>query len=189
VCLRLLRSTLFLSQLRAKSLPKTRSPSSRPALPASLDLHSPSGPFVPVRIDAFSPVQPPEDPPSEPTRSPVTPRNGFLSLAPSRINASGPLSLPQLAVPQTSWNLLHYAPKSGYSQMKSVISTPFSRRNITFGFRSLRRLSSALEVEKPWTFENVPGYSRIRRRIMPESVAANIWPPAAARITRRATAR
>jgi hypothetical protein len=45
-----------------------------------------------------------------------------------RINACGSLRFRRLAVPQTSWNLLHYVPALGYSQMNSKFADGFSSR-------------------------------------------------------------
>jgi hypothetical protein len=47
------------------------------------------------------------------------------------------------AVPQTSWNLLHYAPDAGLGQMFSVCNIPFSSVFIWFVFSRLAGCLSA----------------------------------------------
>ena len=72
--------------------------------------HSPSG-LLPPSGSKRSAVLLPAGSPSEPARSPFAPRRRFLSLVfRLRITVPGPLRFRRLAVPQTSWNLFHYAP-------------------------------------------------------------------------------
>ena len=51
-------------------------------------------------------------PPSETARFPFAPRNRSIASFRLRINVPESLLLRRLAVPQTSWNLLHYAPRA-----------------------------------------------------------------------------
>ena len=57
-----------------------------------------------------------------------------------RITARDPLRFRRLAVPQTSWNLHHYAPDAFFGQQISVRSTAFSTKYIYFIFSRLRIL-------------------------------------------------
>ena len=67
---------------------------------------------------------------------PIAPHSRFLSLVYRlRIIVPGPLRFRRLAVPQTSWNLFHYAPGTVFGQMifdalNDFSSTSFSRVSI-----------------------------------------------------------
>jgi hypothetical protein len=100
----------------AASLPRSRCNASvrfirllwRPPLPF--------GAFTPLRIRAQS-LPLPEGPPSESARFPLAPRSPCLLLELQlRIIVPGSLRFPWLAVPQTSWNLLHYDPGPSFRQ-------------------------------------------------------------------------
>jgi len=54
----------------------------------------------------------PHGPPSDSARSPFAPHSHFLFKSGLRIIVPGPLRFRRLAVPQTSWNLLHYDPEA-----------------------------------------------------------------------------
>ena len=85
---------------------------------------------------------PPVGPPSESARFPIAPRNRFLLLVfRLRINVPGPLRFRRLAVPQTSWNLIHYALERFSRQLfwRTILS--FSSAFISFIFIALWVLS------------------------------------------------
>jgi hypothetical protein len=58
----------------------------------------------------------PAGPPGEFARSPFAPRSRFFFKSGLRITVPGPLRFRRLAVPQTSWNHLHYAPDRKFGQ-------------------------------------------------------------------------
>jgi hypothetical protein len=58
----------------------------------------------------------PAGPPGEFTRFPFAPRSLFFFKSGLRINVPGSLRFRRLAVPQTSWNHLHYAPDAVFGQ-------------------------------------------------------------------------
>ena len=109
---------------------------SRPAWPAALPASTP-------RRDSYIPSdqsvlqnRPPAGSPSELARSPFAPRRRFLSLVfRLRITVPGPLRFRRLAVPQTSWNLHHYAPDRVFGQRFSLRFVVFSSEN--FGINIL----------------------------------------------------
>jgi hypothetical protein len=55
-------------------------------------------------------------PPDEFARFPLAPRRSSYFYSEHRIIVPGPLRFRRLAVPQTSWNLLHYAPEVFFGQ-------------------------------------------------------------------------
>jgi hypothetical protein len=65
--------------------------------------------FTPVRIEAFSPFRRPSARLPNPPDHPSLPAALAFSGLEPRISVPGPLRLRRLAVPQTSWNLPHYA--------------------------------------------------------------------------------
>jgi hypothetical protein len=86
----------------ARLLPGIPSPSS--------GLHSPSGPFGPLKIKAFNPIPGRKvHLPSAPD-CPSLPGIESILLVRYQITAPGPLSVWWFAVPQTSWNLCYHAP-------------------------------------------------------------------------------
>ena len=101
----------------AASLPQARCASTtRFGLAAS----SASTPLRDFYLPPDQSVQPhslPAGPPSESARFPFAPRRRSITSVGLRIIVPGPLRFRRLAVPQTSWNLLHYAPESVYRSM------------------------------------------------------------------------
>jgi hypothetical protein len=88
-------------------------------------LHSPSG-LLPPSGSKRSTDPLPASPPSGSARSPFAPHSRFLSLVfRLRIIVRGPLRFRRLAVPQTSWNHLHYAPEAFPGQSFLYRSAPF----------------------------------------------------------------
>ena len=74
-------------------------------------------------------------PPSGPARSPFAPRSRYLSLERRlRIIVPGPLRFRRLAVPQTSWNLIHYRPGAVFGQMFFGVLRRFSSISFLFVF-------------------------------------------------------
>ena len=82
------------------------------ARPAASPASTPLWDFYIPPDQSVLPDSPPVGPPSESARSPFAPRSRFLFLVfRLRIIVPGPLRFRRLAVPQTSWNLLHYGPE------------------------------------------------------------------------------
>ena len=93
---------------------------------------------------------PPVGPPSELARSPLAPRSRFLSLVfQLRITVPGPLRFRRLAVPQTSWNQLHYAPRSCFGQHFCGRNRSISTIFFAFVSNWLQSHVSGLTVDKP----------------------------------------
>jgi hypothetical protein len=111
-------------------------------------LHSPLGLLPPAgskRSTGFAIF----GPPSQSARSPFAPHSRFLSLVSRlRITVPGPLRFRRLAVPQTSWNLSHYAPEAPGGQSFFVISMTISSVFISLVSRALQPRSSARLVDK-----------------------------------------
>ena len=96
----------------AASLPLARCSFHDSARPAAPPISTPLRDFYLPRDQSVQPDLLPAGPPSESARFPFAPRCRFLLLVfRLRINVPGPLRFRRLAVPQTSWNLLHYAPE------------------------------------------------------------------------------
>ena len=103
---------------------------SRPVRPAAPRPPLPFGTFTSLRIKAFNRLG------CQSARLPNPP--DFLSLPAAvsitrfrlRINVPGPLRFRRLAVPQTSWNLIHYAPESRFSV--NAFCAYFARFSSTF---------------------------------------------------------
>jgi len=126
--------------------PVAASPASQTRVSSSL--HSPSGLLHPcgskrstglaVRRPAFR------------TRPiPVAPHSRFLSLVYRlRIIVPGPLRFRRLAVPQTSWNLFHYAPGVVFRQLFFRALFHFSSTSFCHVSRHLARTPRELAVYK-----------------------------------------
>ena len=124
-------------------------PACRTALPPL-----PSGNFISLGIKAFSnacccPVHltNPPDLPSLPAA-----RSRKLGL---RITVPGPLRFRRLAVPQTSWNLIHYYPSPPRRQSFSDSKNCFSSTFICFSFIRLPGNASGRAVDKTRLATNV----------------------------------
>jgi hypothetical protein len=87
-------------------------------------------------------------PASESARSPFAPRRRFLLRFRLRITVPGPLRFRLLAVPQTSWNLHHYALELHYSQINFVSLLPFSTISIPHQINGLRASTCCFFVDK-----------------------------------------
>ena len=97
--------------------PKTRCGFFRrlPELPDQLPL--PFGIFTSLRIEAFSWIcRPAARLPNSPDFRSLPAARRYLTRFGLRITVPGPLRFRRLAVPQTSWNLPHYAPKTREGQ-------------------------------------------------------------------------
>ena len=90
----------------------------------------------------------PTGPPDEPARFPFAPRHPSYFYSGLRITVPGPLRFRRLAVPQTSWNLLHYAPEVFFGQRFFPIIVRFSSYFISKGYNDLEGHLSALPVHK-----------------------------------------
>ena len=85
----------------------------RPAAPA---ISTPLRDFYLPRDQSVQPRLLPAGPPDESARSPLAPRRPSCLKFGLRIIVPGPLRFRRLAVPQTSWNLFHYAPDPALRQ-------------------------------------------------------------------------
>ena len=85
----------------------------RPAAPA---ISTPLRDFCLPRDQSVQPLLLPAGPPDESARFPLAPRRPFWLKLGLRITVPGPLRFRRLAVPQTSWNLFHYAPNAHFRQ-------------------------------------------------------------------------
>ena len=85
----------------------------RPAAPA---ISTPLRDFCLPRDQSVQPRLLPAGPPGESARSPLAPRCPSCLKFGLRIIVPGPLRFRRLAVPQTSWNLIHYAPDEPFGQ-------------------------------------------------------------------------
>jgi hypothetical protein len=65
-----------------------------------------------------------------------------------RIIVPGSLRFRRLAVPQTSWNLIHYAPEAAGRQQFSVRNEPFSTQFIRIVSNQLQGSPSGFRVDK-----------------------------------------
>ena len=74
-----------------------------------------------------------------------------------RINVPGPLCFRKLAVPQTSWNLLHHAPGRQSGQTEFSRGKPFSSGQSLRSFIRLSRPERGRNVEKTRCYEIVFG--------------------------------
>ena len=96
----------------------------------------PFGALTPLRIKAFNRFRCWLSPPSESARFPFAPHSRCLLLAfRLRINVPGPLRFRRLAVPQTSWNLSHYAPEPFFRQRFCARPNHFSSGFISIVFK------------------------------------------------------
>ena len=89
------------------------------------DLHSPSGlspPSGSKRSTGFAACRPAFRIRPIPSRSPLP----VLFQVRPRITVPGSLRFRRLAVPQTSWNLIHYAPEAAFRQWLFANSNPIS---------------------------------------------------------------
>ena len=84
----------------------------------------------------------------------------FLFQVWRRITVPGPLRLQRLAVPQTSWNLLHYDPELLRRQRFFVLASPKSSRSISIVSNRLREYHSDYPVDKTRVGKTVLGGRR-----------------------------
>ena len=92
-------------------------PLPRLAGPAASPASTPRRDFYPPSDQSVLQVSLPAGSPSGLARSPFAPHSRFLSLVfRLRITVPGPLRFRRLAVPQTSWNLPHYALDHSFGQ-------------------------------------------------------------------------
>ena len=114
----------------------------------SPDLHSPSGPFEPLRIKAFNPV------PRRKVRLPSAPDCPSLPGIDSILLVPIPdqrfrlAKRQRLAVPQTSWNHCHHDSFRLLQSNENLISIWFSTDFIRFIFSRLMTMSGVLPVDK-----------------------------------------
>jgi hypothetical protein len=98
----------------------------QPAWPAAIPASTPRAGLLHPSGSKRSAVPLPASPPSEPARSPFAPHSRYLSLEfRLRIIVPGPLRFRRLAVPQTSWNHLHYDPELLFRQSLLYRPMPF----------------------------------------------------------------
>ena len=98
----------------AASIPLQRLRAVHPAAPV---VSTPLQDCYILRDQSVQPLRPPDGPPSESARFPIAPRSPHLLLEHQlRIIVPGPLRFRRLAVPQTSWNLIYYAPELAVRQ-------------------------------------------------------------------------
>jgi hypothetical protein len=129
----------------------------------SSDLHSPSGPFGPLRIKAFNPIPGQEvHLPSAPD-CPSLPGIESILLVRCQITAPGPLSVQWLAVPQTSWNLCHHAPFAMLQSSQKSTLAVFSSAFISIFFMYLTAYIGVLPVEKTWRWRLVLVHGWLKR--------------------------
>jgi len=94
--------------------------------PAALTASTPLRDFYVPRDQSVQPRLLPAGPPDEFARSPLAPRRPSWLKCGLRIIVPGPLRFRRLAVPQTSWNLPHYAPEDFIRQRFLRVKTRFS---------------------------------------------------------------
>jgi hypothetical protein len=90
----------------------------------------------------------PAGPPDESARFPLAPRRPSWLKFGLRIIVPGPLRFRRLAVPQTSWNLLHYAPAGLFRQRFFDAGERFSSAFMFLFFNQLHGSSKACPVDK-----------------------------------------
>jgi len=93
----------------------------------------PLGVFMPLGIKAFNrPRHPAARLPDPPDFRSLPAALNYLTRRGLRITVPGPLRFRRLAVPQTSWNLPHYAPEAAAGQLFLFCSRHFSSKIIWF---------------------------------------------------------
>jgi hypothetical protein len=97
-----------------------------PVQPAAPAISTPLRDFCLPRDQSVQPLLLPAGPPDESARFPLAPRRPFWLKYGLRITVPGPLRFRRLAVPQTSWNLIHYAPDKHLRQRFSRARRHFS---------------------------------------------------------------
>jgi len=103
----------------------------QPAAPA---ISTPLRDFCLPRDQSVQPRLLPAGPPGESARSPLAPRCPSCLKFGLRIIVPGPLRFRRLAVPQTSWNLIHYAPGVPLRQRFFARNRAFSSKSIQLIF-------------------------------------------------------
>jgi hypothetical protein len=97
-----------------------------PVQHAALAISTPLRDFYLPRDQSVQSLLLPAGPPDESARFPLAPRRPFWLKLGLRITVPGPLRFRRLAVPQTSWNLIHYAPDAHSRQYFFDASWHFS---------------------------------------------------------------
>jgi hypothetical protein len=121
-----------------------------PVQPAALAISTPLRDFCLPRDQSVQPLLLPAGPPDESARFPLAPRRPFRLKLGLRITVPGPLRFRRLAVPQTSWNLIHYAPPTLLRQRFLCSDQHFSSALILFIFNCLWMMRSASPVYKSY---------------------------------------
>src|ERR1035441_7263745 len=103
-----------------------------PVRPAAPTISTPLRDFCLPRDQSVQPRLPPAGPPDESARFPLAPRRPSWLKCGLRITVPGPLRFRRLAVPQTSWNLIHYAPYGLLRQRLLLSKDSFSSTFIWF---------------------------------------------------------
>ena len=98
----------------------------RPVQLAALSVSAPLQDFYVPRDRCVLQNSLPTGPPDEFARFPLAPRCSSYFYSEHRIIVPGPLRFRRLAVPQTSWNLLHYDLEAAFGQPNFVNLDPFS---------------------------------------------------------------
>ena len=128
----------------AASLPGARCTSTtRFGLPR-LRVSTPLRDFYIPRDQSVQPPLLPAGPPDESARFPLAPRRPSWLKFGLRIIVPGPLRFRRLAVPQTSWNLIHYAPDGFSVNAFFVDETAFSSTFISICFQSVTDACGAM---------------------------------------------
>ena len=119
-----------------------------PASPAAWSVSTPLRGFSPLWIEAFNecrclPVHLPNPPDSR-----SLPDAFSIARCQLRITVPGPLRFRRLAVPQTSWNLPHYAPEIVWRQDFRVCFRHISTGLLRPVFNKIHGAAGGLHVEK-----------------------------------------
>ena len=123
-----------------------------PVRPAAPTISTPLRDFCLPRDQSVQPRLPPAGPPDESARFPLAPRRPSWLKCGLRIIVPGPLRFRRLAVPQTSWNLIHYAPDGLFRQCFFGAKQYFSSAFMLFVFNYLLGSSEACPVDKTFAW-------------------------------------
>jgi hypothetical protein len=126
-----------------------------PVRPAALTISTPLREFCLPRDQSVQPRLPPAGPPDESARFPLAPRRPSWLKFGLRIIVPGPLRFRRLAVPQTSWNLIHYALRKLLRQRFFARNRAFSSTFIWLVSNRLQHNGGASAVDKTRLPENV----------------------------------
>ena len=119
-----------------------------PVRPAALTVSTPLRDFCLPRDQSVQPRLPPAGPPDESARFPLAPRRPSWLKFGLRITVPGPLRFRRLAVPQTSWNLIHYAPVGPSASIDFSSVTNFFLRIYLACFQTLSNNIRGGRVDK-----------------------------------------